>query len=175
MIYKYYYKTPDGFSDMLMTSDGEYLTGLWFDGSRGASKHISDCEEKLLPVFEDTIKWLGIYFSGKSPDFIPKYRIANLTDFRREVIDRMLEIPFGETRTYGEIAKVIAKKRGTAKMSSRAVGRAVGWNPICIIIPCHRVVGANSSLTGYGGGISNKVALLRHENNDMSKFTVPKK
>ncbi|AEV70224.1 methylated-DNA--[protein]-cysteine S-methyltransferase [Acetivibrio clariflavus] len=175
MTYKYYYKTPDGFSDLLMTSDGEYLTGLWFEGSRGLSKNFADYEEKLLSVFEDTVEWLDIYFSGKNPDFIPKYKIENLTDFRREVIDMLLEIPFGETKTYGEIAKVIAKKRGMAKMSSRAVGGAVGWNPICIIIPCHRVVGANSSLTGYGGGINNKVALLRHENNDMSKFTIPKK
>ena len=175
MLYKFHYKTPDGFSDMLMVSDGEYLTGLWFDGSKDALKHVTDCEEKLLPVFEDTVKWLDIYFSGKSSNFIPKYKIADITDFRREVVDIMLEIPFGKTRTYGEIAHMIAKKRGMAKMSSRAVGRAVGWNPICIIIPCHRVVGSNSSLTGYGGGINNKIALLKHENNDMGKFTVPKK
>jgi methylated-DNA-[protein]-cysteine S-methyltransferase len=175
MTYKYYYKTPDGFSDMLMNSDGEYLTGLWFDGSRDASKHTLSCEEKTLPIFEDTIKWLDIYFSGKNPDFTPKYKIANLTEFRQEVIDIMLEIPFGEVKTYGEIAEIIAKKHGIAKMSSRAVGGAVGWNPICIIIPCHRVVGSNNSLTGYGGGIANKVSLLKHENNDMSRYKIPKK
>lgn len=175
MTYKYYYKTPAGFSDILMNSDGEYLTGLWFEGSRDTSKHTLDCEEKLLPIFEDTVKWLDIYFSGKSPDFIPKYKIVNLTDFRREVINIMLGIPFGETKTYGEIAQLIARKQGIANMSSRAIGGAVGWNPICIIIPCHRVVGSNRSLTGYGGGINNKVALLKHENNDMSKFIIPKK
>ena len=104
MTYKYYYKTPDGFSDMWMNSDGEYLTGLWFDGSRDASKHTYNCEEKMLPIFKDTIKWLDIYFSGKNPDFIPNYKIANLTEFRKEVIDIMLERPFGEVKTYGEIA-----------------------------------------------------------------------
>ena len=172
MTYKYYYKTPDGFSDMWMNSDGEYLTGLWFDGSRDASKHTYNCKEKMLPIFEDTIKWLDIYFSGKNPDFTPNYKIANLTEFRKEVIDIMLEIPFGEVKTYGEIAEIIAEKRGIAKMSSRAVGGAVGWNPICIIIPCHRVVGSNNSLTGYGGGIMNKISLLKHEKNDMSRFKI---
>ena len=87
----------------------------------------------------------------------------------------MLAIPFGETTTYGDIAAALAKKRGIAKMSAQAVGGAVGWNPICIIIPCHRVVGSGNSLTGYGGGIKNKVALLAHEGLDMERFTVPAK
>ena len=175
MTYKWIYKTPDGFSDMLMNSDGEYLTGLWFEGSKDAAKHVTDCEERRLYVFEDTIKWLDLYFAGKIPDFTPKYKLNNLTDFRREVIQCMLAIPYGETTTYGEIAATIAKKHGIAQMSSRAVGGAVGWNPICIIIPCHRVVGSNHSLTGYGGGLSNKIALLNLERNDMSRFTIPKK
>ena len=175
MVYKWVYKTPDGFDDMLMNSDGEYLTGLWFIGSRDASKHIVDCEEKNLPIFKKTSNWLDIYFSGKNPDFTPKYKIKNLTPFREEVSDIMNSIPFGETLTYHDISKIIAKKRGLKRMSSQAVGGAVGWNPICIIIPCHRVVGSNGSLTGYGGGIKNKVALLTHEQNDMSKYFVPKK
>lgn len=175
MIYKYYYKTPEGFSDILMNSDGEYLTGLWFNNSRDEAKHTLSCEEKMLPIFKETIKWLDVYFSGKNPDFTPKYKIANLTEFRKEVIDIMLEIPFGEVKTYGEIAEIIAKRHGIEKMSSRAVGGAVGWNPICIIIPCHRVVGSNNSLTGYGGGIANKVSLLKLENNDMNRYYIPKK
>lgn len=175
MVYKWVYKIPDGFDDMLMNSDGEYLTGLWFIGSRDASKHIVECEEKNLPIFKETSKWLDIYFSGKNPDFTPKYKIKNLTSFREEVSDIMNSIPFGETLTYYDISKIIAKKRGLKRMSSQAVGGAVGWNPICIIIPCHRVVGSNGSLTGYGGGIKNKVALLTHEQNDMSKYFVPKK
>ncbi len=175
MIYKWTYKTPDGFSDMLMNSDGKHLTGLWFEGSRDASKHVIDCEERHLSVFEDTVKWLDLYFSGKDPGFTPEFKINHLTEFRKEVMECMLAIPYGETTTYGQIAETIAKKHGIAKMASRAVGGAVGWNPICIIVPCHRVVGTNSSLTGYGGGIKNKVALLTLENNDMSKFVIPKK
>ena len=175
MIYKRYYQTPDGFSNIIMNSDGKYLTGLWFEGSRDSSKHKIDCEEKDLPIFKETKKWLDIYFSGKEPDFIPEYKIEDLTPFRKEVIDIMNSIPFGKTLTYNDISKIIAKKRGIKRMSAQAVGGAVGWNPICIIIPCHRVVGTNGSLTGYGGGIKNKVALLTLEKNDMSKFFVPKK
>ena len=89
--------------------------------------------------------------------------------------DIVSNIPFGKTLTYNDIAKLIAKDRGVSKMSAQAVGGAVGWNPICIIIPCHRVVGTNGSLTGYGGGIKNKIELLKLENNDMSKFFIPKR
>lgn len=173
MTYKYSYQTPEGFSNMIMNSDGEYLTGLWFENSRDTSKHDINCEEKDLPIFKETSKWLDIYFKGNIPDFTPKYKIENLTPFRKDVIDIMNEIPFGKTVTYNDISKIIAKKRGIERMSSQAVGGAVGWNPICIIIPCHRVVGLNGSLTGYGGGIKNKVALLTLEKNDMSKFFVP--
>ena len=173
MTYKYSYTTPDGFDDLWMNSDGENLTGLWFAGSRDASKHTLDCEEKLLPVFAETIRWLDLYFAGEAPDFFPKIRIAGLTPFRTEVIRAMQQIPYGETVTYGQIAERIAAAHGIPKMSSRAVGGAVGWNPICILIPCHRVVGSSNSLTGYGGGISNKKALLAMEGLDLSRFTVP--
>lgn len=98
----------------------------------------------------------------------------NQTEFRKEVIDIMLTTPYGKTITYGEIANKIAKKHKIEKMSSQAVGNAVGWNPICIIIPCHRVVGKNNSLTGYGGGINNKIYLLKNENIDIEKFSMPK-
>ena len=157
------YKTPQGFDDMWMSSDGDVLTGLWFEGSRGPSKHRLDCVERDLPVFRETRRWLDIYFSGHQPDFTPRYRMDNLTPFRREVVDAMRAIPFGTTITYGEIAAALAKKHGIAKMSAQAVGGAVGWNPICIIVPCHRVVGAGNSLTGYGGGITNKARLLSLE------------
>ena len=100
------------------------------------------------------------------PEFTPKYKINNITDFRKEVIDIMNLIPFGETITYNDIAETIAKKRRIKKMSAQAVGGAVGSNPICIIIPCHRVVGKNGKLTGYGGGIKNKEILLEHEQNN---------
>lgn len=175
MIYKYIYKTPKEFSNIIMNSDGENLTGLWFECSRDTSKHVVECEEKDLKIFRDTSKWLDIYFSGKNPDFTPKYKIENMTPFRKEVIDIMNTISFGKTLTYSDISKIIAKNRGLEKMSSQAAGGAVGWNPICIIIPCHRVVGKSGSLTGYGGGIKNKIALLEHEKNDMSKYFIPRR
>lgn len=156
-MYKWYYQTPDGFSDILMTSDGEYLTGLWFE------KHIEEGQEIELPVFKETEKWLDCYFRGEIPDFVPKYKINNATLFRKEVIEIMKSIPYGQTITYGDIAKQIAKKNGIKRMSAQAVGGAVGWNPISIIIPCHRVMGANGKIIGYGGGISNKIALLELE------------
>lgn len=174
-MYKWIYETSDQFDNIIMKSDGEYLTGLWFINSRNIAKHIVNCEEKEIPIFKETSKWLDIYFSGKNPDFIPKYRIEGLTIFRKEVVDIMNSISFGETVTYNDISKIIVEKRGLKRMSSQAVGGAVGWNPICIIIPCHRVVGTNGNLTGYGGGIKNKISLLQHEHNDMSKYFVPKR
>ena len=168
-MYKWKYNTPEGFTNIYMNSDGEYLTGLWFEGSRDSSKHTLECEEKELPIFKETAKWLDIYFSGKNPRFIPKYKINNLTPFRKEVIDIMNTIPYGETITYNDISKIIANNRRINKMSSQAVGGAVGWNPICIIIPCHRVVGTNGSLTGYGGGIQNKVSLLKLEGTSLKE------
>ena len=175
MTYKHVYQTPENFSNMIMNSDGEYLTGLWFEDSRDSSKHLGDCEEKNLEIFKETSKWLDIYFSRKNPNFIPKYKIENLTPFRQEVIEIMNSIEYGKVVTYNDISKIIAKKRNLKRMSSQAVGGAVGWNPICIIIPCHRVVGTNGSLTGYGGGIKNKIELLKLERNDISKYFVPKK
>ena len=175
MIYKYTYKTPKQFSNMIMNSDGEFLTGLWFEDSRDTSKHELNREEKELPIFKEVSRWLDIYFSGKNPDFTPKYKINNLTPFRKEVVDIMNTIEYEKLLTYNDISKIIAKNRNIEKMSSQAVGGAVGWNPICIIVPCHRVVGTNGSLTGYGGGINNKVELLKLEGIDMSKYFIPKR
>ena len=175
MTYKYMYQTPKNFSNMIMNSDGEYLTGLWFEDSKDSSKHKVDCEEKDLLIFRETSKWLDIYFSGKNPNFIPKYKIKSITPFRQEVTDIMNSIQYGKVVTYNDISKIIAGKRGLKRMSAQAVGGAVGSNPICIIIPCHRVVGKNGSLTGYGGGIKNKIELLKLEGNDMSKYFVPKR
>jgi methylated-DNA-[protein]-cysteine S-methyltransferase len=166
MIYKWKHKTPKEYTDIIMHSDGESLIGLYFEGSKDTEKHEKDCKEEKLPIFEETSKWLDIYFSGKNPSFIPKYKINNLTQFRKEVIEIMNAIPFGSTITYNDIAKEIAKKHGIKRMSAQAVGGAVGWNPICIIVPCHRVIGSNGALTGYGGGISNKIALLLNEKNN---------
>ena len=163
MTYTYIYKTPPQFSDIVMNSDGEYLTGLWFEGSRDSSKHETNGEVKELPIFRETCRWLDLYFSGNVPNFTPKYKINNLTPFRKEVSDMMNTIPYGQTLTYNDIAKMIATRRGMEKMSAQAVGGAVGWNPLCITIPCHRVIGANGNLTGYGGGLKNKIELLKLE------------
>lgn len=166
MIYKSIYKTPVEYSDMIMYSDGEYLIGLRFEEAKDVNKQSVDAIEGNTQVFEDTKKWLDEYFKGNNPEFTPKYKINNLTEFRQMVIDEMLKIPYGETITYNDIAKSIAKKKNISKMSAQAVGGAVGWNPICLIIPCHRVIGTDGSLTGYGGGIENEKALLEHEKNN---------
>lgn len=167
------YSSPLGLINI--TSDGEYLTGLYFDKSSDSSKFKENYTTKDLKIFDETKKWLDIYFSGKIPTFTPKYKIENLTPFRKQVIDILNTIPYGKTITYKDIANIIAKQKGIEKMSSQAVGNAVGWNPICIIIPCHRVIGTNRSLTGYGGGIKNKIGLLEIERNDISSFIIPKK
>ncbi len=117
-------------------------------------------------VFEDTKRWLDEYFIGIDPQFVPKYKINNLTEFREMVLEEIKKIPYGEVIIYNDIAKVVAKKKNMNKMSVQAVGGAVGWNPICLIIPCHRVIGTDGSLTGYGRGIENKKALLEHEKNN---------
>lgn len=163
MIYKDTYKTPSNFSDMIMTSDGEYLTGLWFKGSKDELKHKEEGINKSLSILDDTKKWLDIYFSGNEPNFTLKYKIDNTTDFRKNIISKMNQIPYGKVVSYGDIAREVAKEKGIKKMSAQAVGGAVGANPICIIIPCHRVIGTDRSLTGYGGGIKNKIELLKLE------------
>ncbi len=155
------YKTPDAFDDLVMSSDGEVLTGLWFEGSRNGMGNGDRPGD--LPVFRETRRWLDIYFSGRNPGFTPPYRLVGATPFREAVSHEMRRIPYGATVTYGDIAATLAKRRGLARMSAQAVGQAVGWNPICLVIPCHRVVGANGAFIGYGGGLHNKVALLELE------------
>lgn len=173
MKYIHTYQTPTGFDNLLLSSDGTYLTALCFEHSRDVRK-IEHGEPKELPIFEQTVRWLDIYFSGKQPDFTPAYKI-DATPFRQAVIERMLRISYGQTVTYGSIAAELAAERNLARISAQAVGGAVGFNPICLIVPCHRVVGASGSLTGYGGGIRNKIALLKLEGCDMTAFTVQKR
>lgn len=163
MSYRCTYKTPSGFSDLVMHSDGVYLTGLWFSDSKDARMRDLPCEEMRLPVFDETARWLDVYFNGGIPDFTPEYRILGATPFRKEVIDLLNTIPYGHTVTYGDLARKLAEKKKLKRMSAQAVGGAVGWNPICMIIPCHMVVGAGENLIGYGGGLLNKAALLRLE------------
>ncbi len=173
MEYTQHYVSPMG--GITLVSDGDALTGLWFDGQEYSADGLSEkYEQKPLPVFEETIRWLNIYFSGKAPDFTPKLKMKT-TEFRKMVWEIMLTIPFGQTMTYGEIADRISRQRGIPRMAAQAVGGAVGHNAISLIIPCHRVIGANGNLTGYGGGIDKKISLLTLEKVDMSKLFVPKK
>ena len=155
------YETKEGYSDISMASDGEYLTALIFEGTKDAARIYG--EEKEVPVFSETKRWLDIYFSGRDPGFLPKMKLDGLSEFRAVVTKLMLAVPFGKSTSYGEIAKEAARLLGKERMSAQAAGGAVGSNPICIIIPCHRVLGADGRLTGYGGGIENKKALLENE------------
>ena len=167
------YQSPLG--GITLASDGNALTGLWFDGQKYFLGTLcKEHEEKELPIFEQTVQWLDLYFRGTAPGFTPPLN-PKATAFRKAVWDILLTIPYGQMITYGEIADRLAKQRGLAQMSAQAVGGAVGHNPISIIIPCHRVVGANSSLTGYAGGIERKVQLLTLEKTNLSKFYVPTK
>lgn len=160
MDYTWHYESPIG--GITMASDGEALVGLWFDGQ----EHFADIlaaehQQKPLPVFGEACRWLDIYFSGTAPDFTPGLSLRG-TPFRKKVWELLLTIPYGQTMTYCGIAALIASRTGH-RMSAQAVGGAVGRNPISLIIPCHRVVGANSSLTGYAGGIDKKSRLLSLE------------
>lgn len=155
MVYSAIYDSPVG--PLWLTSDGEKLTGLWMWEIRDA------VPDETLPIFRDTRRWLDSYFRGERPpmDALPLSPAG--TEFQRLVWEILLTIPFGATRTYGDIAKEAAAKLGKERMSAQAVGGAVGRNPISIIIPCHRVIGANGTLTGYAGGLKKKEWLLRHE------------
>ena len=170
MHYINHYNSPLG--KITFASNGKELTGLWFNGQKYfASTLTKEYEQKNLPIFEQTAKWLDIYFSGKNPDFTPPLFLSS-TSFRNEVWKILLTIPYGKIMTYGEIAKLMAENRGVE--SAQAIGGAVGHNPISIIVPCHRVMGKNGSLTGYAGGVDIKEKLLKFENVDMSKLFMPK-
>ncbi len=143
----------------------ENLVGLWLEGQKYFADTIGTdiALNNELEIFKQTKDWLDRYFRGEKPEIseLPLKPIGN--DFRQRVWQILCEIPYGEVYTYGEIAKIIAREQGKTKMSAQAVGGAVGHNPISIIIPCHRVVGANGNLTGYAGGIKTKIALLENE------------
>lgn len=172
MTYIYHYHSPLG--GITISSNGSELTGLWFDGQKYFGSTLpKNYQEQNLPVFEETCKWLDLYFGGKAPDFTPPLKMET-TSFRKAVWEILLTIPFGQTITYGEIADRIAKQMGLAHMSAQAVGGAVGHNAVSLIIPCHRVVGTNGSLTGYAGGIEKKLYLLNLEKADMAGLFVPK-
>ncbi len=171
MQYISHYPSPAG--EILLAADEIGLTGLWFKGQKYFALHLDHTHtEAEIPLFLQAKQWLDIYFSGKEPAFSVPLHFTG-TDFQKEVWEILCSIPYGQTTTYGQIAKQIASQRGLPHMSAQAVGSAVGHNPISILVPCHRVVGTNGSLTGYAGGIDTKLKLLQLEHVDVSAFSVP--
>ena len=173
MQYISHYPSPIG--DLLLSADDIGLTGLWIEGQKYYALHLDkEHEERELPLFSAVKRWLDTYFSGKEPDIAVPLHFTG-SAFQNEVWEILCTIPYGKTMTYGEIAKLIADRKGKSHMSAQAVGGAVGHNGISIIVPCHRVVGTNGSLTGYAGGIDRKIQLLTLEKADMKSFFLPKK
>lgn len=192
MLYRSIYKSPLG--KILILFDEDTLLGLYFEGQKEFHDLIKDEEVKNFnerevfnevekfnnkseiennKILEETKKWLNIYFSGEEPNFTPKLKLEG-TEFRRDVWKILLEIPYGETLTYKDIANKLMASKKYERMSSQAIGGAVGANPISLIIPCHRVVGTSGSLTGYAGGLVRKLKLLELEGIDVNKFFMPK-
>lgn len=166
MQYISHYDSPLG--GMTLASSGQALTGLWFNGQKHfAATLVSNYEHKELSIFTQTKYWLDRYFSGEKTPSVPRLALQG-SEFRLQVWQLLLEIPRGEVTTYGEIAGKIAHARGVNHFSAQAVGGAVAHNPISIIIPCHRVIGASDNLTGYAGGIDRKIQLLALEGVDTS-------
>ncbi len=158
--------------ELTLGSDGKSLIGLWIKEQKYFGEPIQGqmSPQNDLPVFLQTKNWLARYFSGERPSICELSLSPIGGDFRREVWKILCEIPYGEVTTYGVIAKKLAAKMGKQSMSCQAVGGAVGHNPISIIIPCHRVIGANGKLTGYAGGIDKKIRLLTHEGINIENF-----
>ena len=173
MVYTCKYKSLIG--DILLAADEIGLTGLWFEGQKYFANTLpEDYVPQETKILTEAKKWLDVYFSGEEPNFTPPLH-PNGSTFRKAVWQILLDIPYGQTITYGEIARRIAVMKNTSHMSAQAVGGAVGHNEISIIIPCHRVIGTNGSLTGYAGGIDKKISLLKLEHTDMSRLFIPKK
>ena len=162
MIYTCKIETPLG--AITASAENNSLTGLWFIGQKyypsGTESWINKSD---YPVFKELKLWIKNYFEGKNLSVCNIKLEPQGTVFQKEVWKILLKIPYGATTTYGEIAKQLARKKGLSSMSAQAIGGAVGHNPISILIPCHRVIGAAGNLTGYAGGIEKKEALLRLE------------
>ena len=165
MMYYTDYSSPLG--PVTLASDGGALTGLWFVGQKYYPDAPGVDRRDDLSVFAQAKGWLDAYFAGRDPGPTPPLRSEG-TDFQKEVWAILAAIPYGATRTYGDIAGELAARRGLAHMSAQAVGAAVGRNPISILIPCHRVLGTDGSLTGYAGGIDRKRYLLALEGVDIT-------
>lgn len=175
MFYSTQYLSPLG--TITLASDGDNLVGLWMEGQKYFGGTVAEPlkEQSDLPIFIMTKRWLDSYFAKENPPITDLCLAPNGTEFRKSVWKILCVIPYGTLTTYGEIAQSIAKETKRNTMSSQAIGGAVGHNPISIIIPCHRVVGTNGSLTGYAGGIDKKIKLLKLEGTQISHLFIPQK
>lgn len=175
MYYTTKYETPIGTLTLAADSSGEAITGAWFEGQKyfgGTSGH-ELAEGRSLEVFDDARSWLDRYFSGEKPSPTELPLAPYGSAFRQEVWRLLCEIPYGQVTTYGKLAAEAARRVGKERMSAQAIGGAVGHNPISVIIPCHRVIGADGSMTGYAGGIELKEWLLIHEGVMRKNFSNP--
>ena len=175
MFYTSTYQSPVG--ELKLITNNDSLVGLYFNGedfSLNNNSNFALIISNEHPIILATKKWMDDYFNNLKPNINDLPLKLEGTQFQKYVWDILLLIPYGEVVTYGYIAKLIAKKLNRQKMSAQAVGGAVGKNPIAIIVPCHRVVGTNNNLTGFGGGIETKIKLLVHEKIDISKFSLPR-
>jgi methylated-DNA-[protein]-cysteine S-methyltransferase len=167
---EYIHKIESPVGVLTVSSDGQNISGLWIEGQKYFAKTLGkDVLEKSLPVFEDVRKWLDIYFSGKEPDFMPPL-MPKGSPFQKSVWNNLCKIPYGQTTSYGELAKQFELENNGKHTSARAIGGAVGHNPISILIPCHRVIGKNYNPTGYAGGIPKKLKLLKLEGVDIENM-----
>ena len=166
---RYIHRCASPLGGILLAADGEGLTGRWFEGQKYYARGLdAEAREKNLPVFDQTARWLDLYFSGREPEFTPPLHLTG-TQFQITVWNQLLTIPYGETETYGGLAM----RCGLSAVSARAVGSAVGRNPVSVIVPCHRVVGADGSLTGYAGGTDRKRKLLALERKILNLKSYP--
>lgn len=172
MVFTSKYESPLG--EILLAADEVGLIGLWLNKQKYYANNLpKEVQENDNHILNKTKRWLDIYFSSKEPNFTPPLHLIG-SSFRIDVWNILLEIPYGKTITYGEIAKKIKERRNTANMSSQAIGGAVSHNNISIIIPCHRVIGKNGNLTGYAGGLDKKISLLKYEHVDIKNLFFPK-
>jgi methylated-DNA-[protein]-cysteine S-methyltransferase len=160
-------KSPVG--TLTVSSDGQNISGLWIEGQKYFAKTLGqDVLEQNIPIFENVREWLDIYFSGRAPDFVPPL-MPKGSPYQKAIWDNLCKIPYGQTTSYGELAKQFELENKGRRTSARAVGSAVGHNPVSILIPCHRVIGRNGNLTGYAGGIDKKIKLLKLEGIGLSQ------
>lgn len=175
MIYTTIYQSKLG--NITLASDGKSLIGLWFNDQKYyGGKILKEYEENNdLAIFNKTKEWLDLYFDKKNPTLSMLDISFNDSEFRHHVWQVLCDIPYGQTLSYKQVGEKVAKRMNKTSMSNQAIGQAIGHNPISIIVPCHRVVGSNKSLTGYAGGIDKKIELLKMEGLDLSEYVIPTK